>query len=186
MSIQSANTETLTAMKRKYTRQDVMDALLKIEKNISGAYVGMDVIVGFPTETEEQFAETYQTLHELPWTRLHVFPYSERSGTRAVQLGDLVSIAEKQSRARRLRELSTERFLSLLNQQVGSVKDVLILKKPSKGTHGLTRDYWPVFVEGLKTEEFMNKEVRVKIRAVVENERLSQEGHLVGEYAPSN
>ncbi len=186
MSIQSANTETLTAMKRKYTRQDVMDALLKIQKNIPGAYVGMDVIVGFPTETEEQFAETYQTLNELPWTRLHVFPYSERSGTRAVQLGDMVSLAEKQSRARRLRELSTERFLSLLNQQVGSVKDVLILKKPSKGTHGLTRDYWPVFIEGLKTEDFMNKEVRVKIRAVVENERLSQEGHLVGEYAPSN
>src|SRR5690606_293271 len=86
MSIQSANSEVLAQMKRKYTQDDVKRSLLKIEKHVKNAFVGMDVITGFPTESEEQFEDTYKTLTDLPWTKLHVFPYSERKGTRAATM----------------------------------------------------------------------------------------------------
>ncbi len=67
MSIQSANTDVLFHMKRKYTQEDVRKSLQAIAERVPGSFVGMDVITGFPTETEEQFEDTYQTLSELPW-----------------------------------------------------------------------------------------------------------------------
>ena len=108
MSIQSAQTEVLAQMKRKYTAEDVERALLAIESRVRGAYVGMDIIAGFPTETDEQFKETVARLDRLPWTRLHVFPYSRRPGTFAARFTTLPGV-ELRARAARLRELGDSR-----------------------------------------------------------------------------
>ena len=141
MSIQSADTEVLSQMKRKYTRDQVSDSLLKIAQNIPNAFVGMDVIAGFPSETDEQFENTYALLAELPWTKLHVFPYSERSGTRAEKLPQ-IPFQKRKERASKLRELSLHRMQSEALKQIGKIKSVLTLN--SSKYSGLSTDFWQV------------------------------------------
>ncbi len=143
MSIQSANTQTLTMMKRHYNSEHVEQALMAIKSQLPQAFVGMDVIAGFPGETEDEFHDTYQRLERLPWTRLHVFPYSERPGTKASLMEQLPVLVRKQ-RAARLRELSLSRYMSMAQKQIGTFKRVMLLKNPARGAQGLSRDYWPV------------------------------------------
>ena len=166
MSIQSADTETLHQMKRKYTENEVEVALHKISK-VKDVFVGMDVIAGFPSETEEQFENTYKRLSETPWTRLHVFPYSERSGTRAAIM-DQVPHHVRKERAARLRELSLHRFQAEALKQVGNVHQTLILNKASRKAEGLTRNYWPVRLNlsEEKLKELAGQELKVKITGV--------------------
>lgn len=144
MSIQSGNTKVLKDMKRKYTQRDVMASFESIYKKLKDPFVGMDVIVGFPTESDEDFEDTYKILADSPWTRIHVFPYSERSGTKAAALADMVPRGKRMERAQLLRQLSLHRYQSEALKQLGSVKKVLILKKESKGAQGLSREGWPV------------------------------------------
>ncbi|MGZ3745015.1 MAG: MiaB/RimO family radical SAM methylthiotransferase, partial [Pseudobdellovibrionaceae bacterium] len=183
MSIQSANTDVLSQMKRKYTQAEVAHSLNQIHKRVKNAFVGMDVIVGFPTETQEQFEDTYLTLAELPWTKIHVFPYSERPGTRAATYEASVSVQERQRRASRLRELSIQRFETLGKEQVGTRKKVLVLKNIAKGGHSLSRDYWNVEILG--ANEFLShwagQEVDVKILKYDHSNKNRMEGHLMGE-----
>jgi len=178
MSIQSADTEVLFNMKRKYTQQEVVDSLHNISK-IKNVFVGMDVIAGFPTETEEQFENTYKCLSETPWTRLHVFPYSERSGTRAATL-EQVPFHIRKERAAKLRELSLHRFQSEALKQIDQMHLALVLNKSSKGAEALTRNYWPVRLNlsEARQAELSGQEVVVKITGV---DFDSGEGHLVGE-----
>jgi threonylcarbamoyladenosine tRNA methylthiotransferase MtaB len=144
MSIQSATSSVLAGMKRKYDAEAVEEALNAIAANVPQAFVGMDVITGFPGETDEAFLETYERLARLPWTRLHVFPYSERPGTKAVNLEGSVERSVRLMRSARLRELSTERFEKAARAQIGRIKKVMILGSLAKGVEGLSRDYWPV------------------------------------------
>ncbi len=170
MSIQSASTDVLKNMKRKYGANEVSDSLKKIYELLPHAYVGMDVIAGFPTETEEHFLETYQNLSQLPWTRLHVFPYSERPGTKAVAFTSVVHQNERSQRAKRLRELSAERLQSHGAKQVGSIKKVLILKD---GNRGLSRDYWNIKILNSESKSLNERDVRVL--------KYENESTLIGE-----
>ena len=143
MSIQSADSEVLRQMKRQYTENEVMQSLHNISNKVPNVFIGIDVIAGFPTETDEQFENTYKNLAESPWTRLHVFPYSERAGTRAQTLPQ-IPFHRRKERAARLRELSLHRFQSEGLKQVGTQQETLILTKPAKEADGLTNHYWPV------------------------------------------
>lgn len=150
MSIQSANTEVLIQMKRKYTQDDVRSSLNKIYKNLSNPFVGMDVIAGFPTETDEQFEDTYKTLTDLPWTKIHVFPYSERQGTRAAQM-DQIPFHDRKERAYQLRNLSHHRYQSEMLKQINKDHKVLVLNTTQTINdeifrEGLSLNYWPVLV----------------------------------------
>ena len=168
MSIQSADTAVLFDMKRKYTEAQVLSSLNLIQQKVKNAYVGMDVIAGFPTETEEQFENTYKNLSEAPWTRLHVFPYSERQGTRAAVFPQL-PMAKRKERATRLRELSLHRLQSEALRQVGSVKKVLILNKHSAAVQGISRDYWNIEL-GFTAHDhniYKNTEVLVRVLGVL-------------------
>lgn len=167
MSIQSADSEVLSQMKRKYTETDVRNCLEKIQKKVKNAYVGMDVIAGFPTETDEQFENTYKVLTEAPWTRLHVFPYSERQGTRAAVLPQ-ISMMKRKDRARRLRELSQQRLQIEAKKQIGDVKRVLVLNKFHSVNQGLSRDYWNVNINLTEAEHslYNNKEILVNIESM--------------------
>jgi threonylcarbamoyladenosine tRNA methylthiotransferase MtaB len=139
MSIQSASSKVLKEMKRYYDAKDVEQSLERIQKSVPHAFVGMDVIAGFPGESESDFAEALERLGSLPWTRLHVFPYSQRPGTFAARRDDHVPLAAIQSRAVALRELSSGRMRNCAEKQVGRQKQVLVLRG---GRTGLTRDYW--------------------------------------------
>ncbi len=178
MSIQSADTEVLAGMKRKYSSAQVQDSLQRIYKAIPHVFVGMDVIAGFPTETDEQFENTYRVLAESPWTRLHVFPYSERAGTRAATLPQIPFHLRKE-RASKLRELSLHRFQSEALKQIGTYKDVLILNSETKKSAGLTDDYWSVKIdfathEELKAAKNSVKQVLIKDVIVQNSEVLLQ------------
>ena len=183
MSIQSANTEVLHHMKRKYTQDDVRKSLLAIEKRVPNSFVGMDVITGFPTETAEQFEDTYQTLAELPWTKLHVFPYSERQGTRAAAMDVSVYPHVRAERAARLRDLSIARYEEQAKLQIGTTKKVLVLKNAAKGGQGLSHDYWPVDIPGAESflSHWAGQEVELKITGYDHSNKNHMEGHLIGE-----
>ena len=183
MSIQSANTDVLHHMKRKYTQDDVRKSLLAIEKRVPNSFVGMDVITGFPTETKEQFEDTAKCLAELPWTKLHVFPYSERQGTRAAALDVSVYPHVRAERAAVLRELSIERYTQQANLQIGTTKRVLVLKNAAKGGQGLSHDYWPVDIAGAESflTHWAGQEIDVKITGYDHSNKSHMEGHLIGE-----
>ncbi|MFN7685535.1 MAG: tRNA (N(6)-L-threonylcarbamoyladenosine(37)-C(2))-methylthiotransferase MtaB [Oligoflexia bacterium] len=109
VSLQSPLSRILRLMKRKYSSVEVERTLQKISARLPDAFIGMDVITGFPGETSTDFEATVQALERLPWTRLHVFPYSERAGTPATRLPGSVAQAERLLRARRLSALSQAR-----------------------------------------------------------------------------
>ncbi len=113
VSLQSPHSAVLRGMKRKYRGEDVVECLTKLAQLPAprgGVYVGMDVITGFPGETDAIYQESLQILRDLPWTRLHVFPYSERTGTPATQMKGSVPRSVRNERAGELRNLSLERL----------------------------------------------------------------------------
>lgn len=157
MSIQSANTKVLKDMKRRYTAEDVETSLIAISERVPGAYIGMDVIAGFPGESDEEFLDSFERLRRLPWTRLHVFPYSERPGTVAARRADGVERTAILKRAEMLRALSSERLSASASRQVGLRKMGLGLKSGKL----LTRDFWNVELEAGLAE--VNAEMPLKI-----------------------
>jgi len=179
MSIQSANTRILSLMRRKYTAEDVESALNRIQEFVPGAFVGMDVIVGFPGETNDEFADTYERLAKLPWTRIHVFPYSERPGTKAAAFEGVVSRDQRSLRSQRLRELSTQRMTEMAQQQLKQTKQVLLLNFPGNGPDGLSRDYWPVRVVDAP-EDRRGSEVTIEITGFENPHASRMDGVLVG------
>ncbi len=160
MSIQSANSKVLRDMKRKYTAQDVDTSLRTIATRVPGNFVGMDVIAGFPGESDEEFLDSYERLQNTPWTRLHVFPYSERPGTVAARRPDGVETTAIHKRALMLRELSAERFARSAQAQVGQSKLALSLKAGRM----LTRDFWNVRLADGATVP-VNEERAVRIQS---------------------
>ena len=137
-SIQSASSPVLKAMRRKYERKDVERAFSLIQKRIPGAFVGMDVITGFPDETDPYFEETYEVLRDNPWTQIHVFPYSPRRKMSRT-LNERSTVLR---RAALLRHLSQTRYEQEMKKQVGAYKSVLLFKTNNR--KGLSRDYWKV------------------------------------------
>lgn len=162
MSIQSANDNILKLMKRKYGQKEVVESLNNIAKKIKNPFVGMDVIAGFPSETENEFLDTYKVLESTPWTRLHVFPYSERQGTRATFLQNAVPWSERKRRAKILNVLSSERFSKAAISQLNTEKRVLVLKT-NKGQRGIASDFWSIDLSSEK-ELSLGIEVNVKIK----------------------
>jgi threonylcarbamoyladenosine tRNA methylthiotransferase MtaB len=146
MSIQSANSKVLYEMKRQYTADAVGSALQSIARRVSGAFVGMDVIAGFPGESDEEFLDGFRRLEDLPWTRMHVFPYSSRPGTFAARRKDVLQNSTVHLRASMLRRLSDERFMAQTKLQLGTVKKGLILKSKVGEAVALTRDYWRIHI----------------------------------------
>ena len=142
ISLQSASSPVLKAMKRAYTARDVRAVFQRIQRKQPRAFVGMDVIAGFPTESEKDFQETYKTLEDCSWTSAHIFPYSPREGTRAFARNKSLPQREIQKRAGILRNLAEKRFAHCLKLQKGTRKKTLLLK--GDNTQGLSRDYWRI------------------------------------------
>ncbi len=146
VSLQSAQTRVLDAMKRNYGHEEVEWVLIEIHRRFPNAFVGMDIIAGFPGETEEEFEETYSRMQSLPWTRMHVFPYSPRPGVYANRIETQWPRHVIMERAKRLRALSFERLEREALMQRGLEKKILVL---GSGREGLSRDYWSVsFADG--------------------------------------
>ncbi len=142
ISLQSASDQVLRSMKRKYGQKESVWALQKIAKEIPQAFVGMDVIAGFPSESQKDFEESYEWLKDQPWTNIHVFPYSSRKGTYSAFKYQPLLKTETAQRASLLRRLSEARFNSHIKKQKGTRKRALLFKKDNR--QGLSRDYWKI------------------------------------------
>jgi threonylcarbamoyladenosine tRNA methylthiotransferase MtaB len=126
------------------------------------AAIGVDVIVGFPGETEEDFQETFQFLHELDVTYLHVFTYSERDNTHALTLGPVVPIPVRHERNKKLRNLSYMKTQYFNQQHVGQTRKVLFEENEKNGMmEGYTDNY--IKVVAPYKQEWVNKIVDWKL-----------------------
>lgn len=140
--LQSGSDDLLKKMKRRYLTSLYQNRVSKIREVMPDACIGVDVIVGFPGETEEKFMETYQFLNELPISYLHVFTYSERENTEAAEMEGVVPIPERKKRNKMLRILSEKKKMAFYQTQLGKTLPVLWEHENKNGLmFGFTENY---------------------------------------------
>jgi MiaB-like protein len=140
--LQSGNDDILKKMKRRYLTKLYTDRINKIRETIPHCAIGVDVIVGFPGETEEYFLETYRFLNQLPISYLHVFTYSERSNTEASDMEGSVPVSERKRRNKMLRILSEKKKREFYESQLGKKLPVLWEDEEKNGLmFGFTENY---------------------------------------------
>lgn len=162
--LQSGSNEILKMMKRRYMRELYVDRVLKIKEVMPHACIGVDVIVGFPGETDEHFLETYNFLTELDISYLHVFTYSERDNTEAAKMDAVVPNNVRSKRSKMLRGLSVKKRRAFYESQIGTKRTVLFESENKGGyIHGFTENYvkvktpWnPELVNTLHNVELVN------------------------------
>jgi threonylcarbamoyladenosine tRNA methylthiotransferase MtaB len=142
MPLQSGNDKQLKQMRRRYKRELYADRVAKIKTLMPHACIGVDVIVGFPGETEEDFLETYRFLNELDVSYLHAFTYSERANTPADEMPGRVGLEERRRRNKMLTILSEKKRRAFYEQHLGQAREVLFehSKTPGK-VSGFTDNY---------------------------------------------
>ena len=140
--LQSGSNVILKKMKRRYLRELYSSRIAKIRSVMPDACIGVDVIVGFPSETDEHFLETYHFLNELDISYLHVFTYSERDNTEAVLMGGVVPDVVRAKRSKMLRGLSAKKRNAFYESQLGKERTVLFESDNKQGyIHGFTENY---------------------------------------------
>ena len=140
--LQSGSDELLKKMKRRYLRKVYTNRVAKIKEVMPNACIGVDVIVGFPGETDELFLETYNYLSELDISYLHVFTYSERANTEAVLMDGVVPKNVRAKRSKMLRGLSVKKRRAFYESQIGNTLTVLFESENKEGyIHGFTENY---------------------------------------------
>jgi threonylcarbamoyladenosine tRNA methylthiotransferase MtaB len=140
--LQSGSNDILKKMKRRYLRELYVDRITKIREVMPHACVGVDVIVGFPGETDEHFLETYHFLNELNISYLHVFTYSERDNTEAATMDGVVAKNVRAKRSKMLRGLSVKKRRAFYESQIGTIRTVLFESENKEGyIHGFTENY---------------------------------------------
>ncbi|MDB5002720.1 MAG: mtaB [Mucilaginibacter sp.] len=157
--LQSGSNKILSLMRRRYKRELYVDRVAKIKELMPNCCIGVDVIVGFPGETREDFIDTYNFLNELNISYLHVFTYSERENTLAAEMSGIVPGSARADRSKMLHILSEKKRRAFYETQLGRTEDVLFERDIKEGyMHGFTRNYVkvktkfdPVLVNELKT-----------------------------------
>ncbi|NCT09189.1 MAG: tRNA (N(6)-L-threonylcarbamoyladenosine(37)-C(2))-methylthiotransferase MtaB [Flavobacteriia bacterium] len=140
--LQSGSDELLKKMKRRYLRKTYTDKVSQIKSIMPNACIGVDVIVGFPGETDELFLETYNYLNDLDISYLHVFTYSERPNTEAAEMGNVVPQNIRAKRSKMLRGLSAKKRRAFYESQLGKTLTVLFENENKEGyIHGFTENY---------------------------------------------
>lgn len=140
--LQSGNNEVLKKMKRRYMKELYVDRVNKIREVMPHACIGVDVIVGFPGETDEYFLETYHFLNDLDISYLHVFTYSERDNTEAAEMDGVVPKNVRSKRSKMLRGLSVKKRRAFYESQIGTNRTVLFESENKEGyIHGFTENY---------------------------------------------
>jgi threonylcarbamoyladenosine tRNA methylthiotransferase MtaB len=175
ISIQSGDDEILEKMNRGYDCSYLSGLIRELHLRIPNLSVGADVIVGFPGETEEKFKHTYELVESLPFSYLHVFPFSRRKGTPAFQFPQRVEEREIMKRAEVMRELGKQKRLAFYRQFLDQELSVLIEDRKEKGTgrwKGLSRNYIPVLLDnenGMKSHpDRVNREWIVRVTGLAE------------------
>lgn len=166
LPLQSGSDSVLQRMGRRYTARSFRDLAARITAALPDAFVGADVIAGFPGETDEEFRETMLLVEELPFSDLHVFPFSRRAGTRAAGMPGQVPAHVVRERGERLREAAAMKKGVFLQRFCGRVLPVLgqVRDQESGLVRGLSRNY--IQVEYPATEGLINREAAVRVERI--------------------
>ena len=156
----------LHRMGRRYDAAFFRDLAARIARALPDAFIGADVIAGFPGESDQELAETVQLIRDLPFSDLHVFPYSRRSGTKAFDLPGQVPPQVIKERAEQLRQIAAEKKRDFLAGQAGKKLQVLVqgFDETTGTCRGISRNYVTVTFSGNKV--MINTERRVKLDAI--------------------
>ncbi len=173
--LQSGSDRILRLMRRRYNTQLCKQRIERIKSLLPEAFIGIDVIVGFPGETEQDFEQTYQFLDSLPFSYLHIFPYSDRPDTDASRLPDKVPYQEKRRREQLLHQLSTKKHKQFYNQHLGKTYKVLFeARNRDQKILGFTDNY--IKVEVNYSADLVNQIRTVKLLKINE-----QTGNVIGQ-----
>ena len=163
--LQSGSDYILKKMKRRYLTPLYTDRILKIKKYLPNACIGVDIIVGFPGESDEHFIETYNFLNNLPISYLHVFTYSERLNTEASLMKNVVPANIRNKRSKMLRSLSVKKRRAFYETQLGKNISILLEGENKKGyIHGFSDNY--VKVRSPWSPSLINKIKSVKLNEI--------------------
>ena len=166
--LQSGSDRILGLMRRRYTSAKFADRIEKVRSLMPDAFIGIDVITGFPGETEEDFQQTYDLLARLKPSFLHIFPFSERPGTPAVDMPNKVPSYISTQRVARLEELSDALHYEFCAQGVGKEMDVLFESTMRGGMmYGYTGNY--IRVKAPYRRDLINRICRVKLSSIGED-----------------
>lgn len=166
--LQSGSTRILGLMRRRYTAERYRERIAKIRELMPDSFLGVDVIVGFPGEGEEEFMETYRLLEEVGASFLHIFPFSERPGTPAVDMPNKVQARISTERVSRLEELSAKLNRAFTERFIGTEREVLFESTNHDGLmYGYTDNY--LRVSAPFNEAAVNNICRVRLDSIDAN-----------------
>ncbi len=166
--LQSGSDEILKLMRRRYLSNLYVDRVKRIKETMPHACIGVDVIVGFPGETDEHFLETYHFLNELDISYLHVFTYSERDNTLAAEMDHVVPKKVRSKRSKMLRGLSAKKRRAFYESQLSTIRTVLFEGENKSGyIHGFTENY--VKVKAPWNPELVNTLHQVELTEIDED-----------------
>ncbi len=166
--LQSGSTRILGLMRRRYTAERYRERIAKIRELMPDSFLGVDVIVGFPGEGEEEFMETYRLLEEVGASFLHIFPFSERPGTPAVDMPNKVQARISTERVSRLEELSAKLNRAFTERFIGTEREVLFESTNHDGLmYGYTDNY--LRVSASFNEVAVNNICRVRLDSIDAN-----------------
>jgi len=171
--LQSGDDLILKKMNRPYTRAFFRERVLQICERMPDAAIGVDVLIGFPGETDAAFENTYSFIQQLPLAYLHVFPFSPRPATAAATFPDRVPPKVIKKRCQRMRKLGSEKRASFYNKFIGDALEVLIEETPDHTTRllkGISSNYIPVLTNA--SDDHRNKIVHVGIEDLYMNNLL--------------
>ncbi len=168
MPLQSGNDKQLGMMRRRYRRDLYAGRVNKIKSLMPHCCIGVDVIVGFPGETDADFMESFRFIHELDVSYLHVFTYSERPNTPAAEMEAVVPMEERRRRNQMLSMLSDKKRRAFYAQNLGQTRPVLFetSKLPGK-ISGFTDNY--IKIESTLPESYINQVERVELTGILRN-----------------
>ena len=168
LPLQSGSNDVLALMKRKYKREVFESRVAKIKLELPHAFIGVDVIAGTNGETDEFFRDSYRFVADLDVSQLHAFPYSERPGTKALEIKPVIPVEERKQRSQRLITLSERKTEYFYTQNLGTVHKVLFEEQKNKRTlTGFTDNYVKVEIE--YREDLENHIVSVKLEKILPN-----------------
>ena len=166
--LQSGSTRILGLMRRRYTAERYRERIAKIRELMPDSFLGVDVITGFPGEGEEEFMETYRLLEEVGASFLHIFPFSERPGTPAVDMPNKVQSRISTERVSRLEELSARLNRAFTERFIGTEREVLFESTNHDGVmYGYTDNYLRVYAPF--DEKYVNIICRVRLDSIDAN-----------------
>lgn len=173
--LQAGSDEVLKLMRRRYDTALFAEKIATIRKYLPFAFIGVDIIAGMRGETEELFEKSLEFVKRLDISKLHVFPYSERSGTKALEIPYVVSQQEKHRRVERLLEVSNVKMCEFTLRNIGQIRPVLFESKAKNGMiYGFTDNY--LKVAKLWDEGLVNAVVSIELTR--ENFSADEEGLL--------